>query len=639
MGVGVRSPFGVGVDALINPLFQGGSAIARYEPFVLAGLRAPVAACMDDAWLGGASCEPWWDRGTRMLWAGICDALLDACGQSTLAGLGVSAHRIALVTGTSSSGIGGLSRAIQTGTAPIHDDANYYASSWNVARRLGVQGPVLVVGGVCASGALAIAEAAELIEQGVVDLALAAGFDPLEPFVGAGFDTLGALSDQPWPFRLGRRGLVLGEAAAALVLSREPGGAHRGVLAGWGSGTDAHHLTAPHPQGQGVVLAIERALACAGLQAEDVGVINAHGTGTVFNDAMESIAFQRVWGARAGNRPVHTVKGAIGHTLGAAGAIEAVVSMEALRMRQVPPTVTGTQLDPACDVDLVVGAARPSDASVAISVSAGFGGINCALLLACPTSADGRPVHSDRAVSLRSSAVWVAGHWIDRLEDLDIERSDAVETIDLGILATSRRLQRADRATRIGAMVVARALSGLEAVQRVSILTASSLASACSDEAWETRRIQRLRPDPRTFAYTATNAVAGEIAIALEARGPSIALVGEGEASLAVFDRARCWVARGLCDRAIVLAYECPPERSARTTTRAVACGVAIVLQAADAPSFPCPRVRWIAPGSRPLRSKSRTVAVEPLARLALSGGSCPVVAQPVAGGWVEVMV
>jgi 3-oxoacyl-[acyl-carrier-protein] synthase II len=153
------------------------------------------------------------------------------------------------------------------------------------------------------------------------------------------------------------------------------------VILGYGRSADAHHLTAPDPQGRGVALAIARALRCAGLSPDAVGVVNAHGTATPFNDAMEAAALTRVFGPRAGGRPVHTVKGTIGHTLGAAGAVEAVVALAAMAARVVPPTVTSGALDPRCDLDVVADAPRPCDARCTLSLSSAFGGTNCALLL------------------------------------------------------------------------------------------------------------------------------------------------------------------------------------------------------------------------------------------------------------------
>ena len=383
MGLGARTPFGIGPVALLDGLCRAQSAFRRYAPFERAGLKFPIAAAVPEA-VTNEGVRAWPDRAARLLEGAVRDAIADATGLQNLEGFaGVSPRRIALVTGTSSSGIGPFCSTLAGVARNEPCDTLYGSATSMVADALGVAGPVITICSVCASGALAIAEAAQLVEEGTVDVAIAAGFDPLEPFVGAGFDSLNALAEVPRPFRAERRGLALGEGSAAVVLAssnrwKRP---TRGVVAGWGGSADAHHLTAPEPQGRGVALAIERALTCAGIGRDAIGVINAHGTGTLFNDAMESNALARVFGERAGGRPVYTVKGTIGHTLGAAGAIEAVVSFAAMAANVVPPTVTSGPLDPRCDLDVVTESPRVSDARWTLSLSSAFGGANCALVL------------------------------------------------------------------------------------------------------------------------------------------------------------------------------------------------------------------------------------------------------------------
>jgi 3-oxoacyl-[acyl-carrier-protein] synthase II len=352
----------------------------RHDAFVKAGLRHPFAAplpsdCLEDANAGAGR-----HRGVRLLEAAVRDALCDSMGRPELAGLGVPADRIGLFVGTSSAGIGGLSAAL-AGDGGRDSEARYAWESERVARTLGVRGPVQVTCSVCAAGAQAIAEAASWLRHQVVDVAIAVGYDVLEPFVGAGFTALGAYADKPMPFRASRRGLVLGEAGAALILTRrgQPGFDTKGTLDGWGSAGDAFHLTAPHPDGLGLATASRAALVHAGRKPSEIDAINAHGTSTLYNDRMEARAFTNVFGPRAGERPVYTVKGTIGHTLGAAGAVEAVVSLVSMQRKVIPPTVTSGDLDPECDVDLVT-EPRSTPLRHTLSVSAGFGGVNCVLV-------------------------------------------------------------------------------------------------------------------------------------------------------------------------------------------------------------------------------------------------------------------
>lgn len=378
VGVGVRSPFGVGEDLLFAGLCRGQPAYRRYEPFVEAGLRYPVAAPLSDACVDNED----GNRGSRLLEGVVRAALADASGRSDLSGLGTPADRVGLFVGTSSAGIGAVSRALTGHDAGVRDEPRYAWETEQVARSLGFQGPVQVLCSVCAAGAQAIAEAASWLCTGAVDVAVAAGYDVLQPFVGAGFDAIGATAGRALPFRAQRSGLVLGEAGAALVLtrSREYAFDVRGTVEGWASASDAYHVTAPHPEGLGLIRAAREALALARCGPDAVDAVNAHGTATVYNDQMESRAFSEVFGPRAGDKPVYTVKGTIGHTLGAAGAVEAVVALTSMRDGTIPPTCTEGPEDPACDVDLVV-SPRCARLRRTLSVSAGFGGVNCVLVL------------------------------------------------------------------------------------------------------------------------------------------------------------------------------------------------------------------------------------------------------------------
>lgn len=378
LGVGVRSPFGVGAEPLFQGLCEAVPAFVHHEPFELAGLRHPFAAPLPPSCLTDPNSGTSTDRGTRLLEAVVRDALEAATGHADLSGLGVEAERVGLFVGTSAAGISALSDWV-AGRGDGHRARYHGGASW-VARQLGILGPVQVICTVCASGAQAIAEACGWLRSGAVDRAIAAGYDVLEPFVAAGFDALGATADLPLPFRMGRSGLVLGEGGAALVLAR-PGSHTRtalGAVAGWASTSDAYHVTSPHPEGAGVERALRAALASAKVDAPDVQAINAHGTATVANDRMESRALRRVFGPKA--RPVTTVKGTIGHTLGAAGALEAVASLVSVARRSIPPTCTAGAEDPECDVDLVI-EPRPMGPGFVVSVSAGFGGVNCVLVL------------------------------------------------------------------------------------------------------------------------------------------------------------------------------------------------------------------------------------------------------------------
>jgi 3-oxoacyl-[acyl-carrier-protein] synthase II len=253
-----------------------------------------------------------------------------------------------------------------------------------LARLLDAGGPLACPSMACASGTAAIGIAAQWIRAGLCDAAVAGGVDALSELVIRGFASLKALDpERPRPFDRNRAGLSLGEGAG-LVLLRA--GRHRGApeVMGQGFSSDAHHMTGPDPTGGGVARAVKAALTSGGVPPERVGFVSAHGTGTVFNDLMEGKALAQVFGHRLSALPVNSVKGAIGHTLGAAGALEAILCGQILRRGQVPPTANLVHLDPEIPLDVVHGAPRPGTYHTVVSTSSGFGGINAALVLQQP---------------------------------------------------------------------------------------------------------------------------------------------------------------------------------------------------------------------------------------------------------------
>jgi 3-oxoacyl-[acyl-carrier-protein] synthase II len=257
-----------------------------------------------------------------------------------------------------------------------------------IAQALGLFGPQETMATACSSSALAIARAGDLVRRGVVPAAVAVGTDALCRLTFAGFDALQALDPERCrPFDRHRRGLTLGEGAAALVLedaehARARGAGIHALLLGWGTATDAHHPTAPRPDGHSAKAALHAALGMAGLPAEAVDYVNAHGTGTPQNDVVEMGVLRAVLGGRLARIPVSSSKSQLGHTLGAAGALEAVVSVLALRHGILPPTIGLREPDEAwADVDLVTEPGRRAPLGTAISSSYGFGGHNVTLVL------------------------------------------------------------------------------------------------------------------------------------------------------------------------------------------------------------------------------------------------------------------
>ncbi|MFI1184280.1 beta-ketoacyl-[acyl-carrier-protein] synthase family protein [Streptomyces sp. NPDC020799] len=263
-----------------------------------------------------------------------------------------------------------------------------------VALDLKAQGPVIGLSTACASGASAIATARALLRAGRADVAVAGGSDAaVTPFISAAFSRMRALSTRcadpagaSRPFDADRDGFVLGEGAGLVVLesaahARRRGATVRARLAGCGATADAHHLTAPHPQGRGATQAIRAALADARLAPHDIDHVNAHGTSTPQGDLAEARAIRT---ALRTDVPVTSAKGVLGHCLGAAGAIEAALSVLTLQYGVIPPTANLTSPDPAIDLHVVTGTALRRQVAAVLTQSFGFGGHNEVLVLTAP---------------------------------------------------------------------------------------------------------------------------------------------------------------------------------------------------------------------------------------------------------------
>ncbi len=254
-----------------------------------------------------------------------------------------------------------------------------------VMEAMNFSGPISIISNACASGANAIGQAWEMVRSGQADRAVAGGFDSLSEMVFSGFDSLQALSTTVCrPFDARRDGLALGEGAAVVMLETLEAAKRRsanilGEIVGYATSIDQHHLTQPHPQGNTTQAVMKSACLSACVVPKNIGYVNAHGTGTLLNDSSEAIAIAEWAGGCVGSLPVSSTKANIGHLLGAAGAVEAVVCLMVLREQWLPPEIAFEVPDPACKFPVVY---QPQDANVevALSNSFGFGGVNATLL-------------------------------------------------------------------------------------------------------------------------------------------------------------------------------------------------------------------------------------------------------------------
>lgn len=253
-----------------------------------------------------------------------------------------------------------------------------------IGARFGLTDAGVNINAACASSTIAVGRAASLIASGRSEAALVVCMDLVSEFVFSGFSALQALSaERCRPFDRNRSGLSLGEGGAALLLmsrerARREGRPVFGVVAGWGAANDATHITAPARDGCGLIQSVRQALSRAAIGPEQISAISAHGTATVYNDQMELTAFRALFGERP--LPMHSIKGSIGHTLGAAGGIEVALALNCLRERCLPPTVGMCDPEPAGE-GMVSGAVQPFQGPYILSTNSGFGGVNAALVL------------------------------------------------------------------------------------------------------------------------------------------------------------------------------------------------------------------------------------------------------------------
>lgn len=392
--IGVICAHGAGATACADGFREGRRALRPVTAFdagrmrVQQGGEAPLPDRLPASALSARQ-EAGLDRASRLL----LSAGLEAWNGS---GLEVSAQtEVPMVLGTSAAGMElgeRFYRGLAAGDASRADLRRWsrqYVPAAQVAwlqRALRLRGPVRVIANACASGANAVATAAAMIRQRRAELVLAGGYDALCELVWAGFESLQALSTTgSRPFAADRDGLALGEGAAVLVLESAGRAAARGArplaeVAGWGQATDLHHLTQPQPEGAAARITMAAAAAMAGVTPGQVGYVNAHGTGTPKNDGAEATAISAWAGEAVRGLAVSSIKGQIGHTLGAAGAIETVACVLALQGGWLPPNVAVATPDPACAFELVQ---RPVGRRIeaALNNSFGFGGANCSLLL------------------------------------------------------------------------------------------------------------------------------------------------------------------------------------------------------------------------------------------------------------------
>jgi 3-oxoacyl-[acyl-carrier-protein] synthase II len=586
-GVGAVTPLGRDFPATWQRLVAGEDASAPVTLFDVTGCRCQQAATSLLPDLAGFTPKQLarLSRASRLALPAAREALADAQllndhGHSRLG-------QLALSVSTTGGGMGlgeQFLRAMlsqQRGTGQFFRVSRYQAQNQvhDLQQHLGFHGPTTIVANACASGANAIGHGADLIRTGMYDCVLAGGYEALTELIYVGFDCLQAMSpDRCRPFDVARNGLMLGEAAAFAVLESESHARARGArilceLAGYGHGTDLHHLTQPHPCGTAAVAAMRQAIAGAGGSASDIGYANAHGTGTPLNDASEGAAFATVFGS-GGAIPsrvrISSTKAAIGHTLGAAGSVEALFAIAALQSGQLPPNLYVRRPEPTVAANLVGVGERRTGMQATLTVNLGFGGSNAALVFKRYEAGDQRvsvmsiPRRDDFSpVAICGMGTVLPSDVAQRMKGLNEASGEyVVRCVDrtgdpLATLQNEARVRRASPITLFMLAAAQQALASNPALRRdrLGVVAAFNTGAVVA-----TRRFfegvvkngQRFA-SPNLFPETVFNSPASHVAAVLGVAGPCYSVVGDDSAWVNAIRVAASWLATGLVDHALVI--------------------------------------------------------------------------------------
>ena len=545
VAAGAVSPLGRGEQATSVGARDAApaSAVADDPELARAGLRRPRAARVPAEILRAAR-----DR---------AQAILEAAARELVMELDREAHgwrerRLALAIGTSAGGMPSLERALATrarGEEIEPDLARASLYDGPLAVLVGLFGPtarLVNVLGACMASTFAIGMGCRWLEAGAADLVIAGGYDALSALLATGFEALGATTGAlPQPFRVARDGMVLGEGAALLALVRAADAPRPryGFVLGFGATSDATHVTAPDPAGGGLARAAERALADAELSPSAIELVSAHATSTPHNDSSEARALARVFGAGLGSVVVHPFKASIGHTLGAAGALESLAALEALRNGILPAAHGEGPLEPGFGARLLA-TNRAGSSHRCLKLSAAFGGSNAALVL------------GGDALAPASTGARARRPVVRRFE------GPLVTAPDLDLIARRTRLDevrraRLERASALAITAVALALEKLGALppETTGVLVGTAAASLEADETFDARRRERhpAGVEPRRFPATSPNLPAGACSIAFDFRGPSLAVGGGPSVASEAVAVAEELVAAGDADAMVVV--------------------------------------------------------------------------------------
>jgi 3-oxoacyl-[acyl-carrier-protein] synthase II len=556
---------------------------------------APTTVVPTDGLISSMGGQVWGLPASPSKYVDRCHQLAMDAAREALEDSGVPADRgdrFAISLGTSLGGArsgqefhdqwirGGL-RSANTGLLrhyPLHSVADQLASTF------GLFGPRSVQSNACAAGAVAIAYAVELLELGTSDFVLAGGVDPLALLSFGGFSCLGALDPRSCAPYTRSSGLNLGEGAGFLVLETEQSALERGAvihaeIAGYGLSADAYHATAPDPNGRGALRAMQAALEMAGLSASHIDYVNGHGTGTPANDSVERKVITHL---RPGSPPpISSTKSMIGHTLGAAGAVEAVVSVLALMNQQLPPTHVPDGASDAGDVNIVAGVGRDAQLSTVVSNSFAFGGNNASLVIRSRSShpVPESPRHGVVITgigAIAGSAATTSDVGRHFLESTPVFGTETVQLEDFGTFVTAeipsaaltaginpQHLRRMDTLGRRAAIAAAQLLGrrrlSREEAAGTGLFSATGTGPVSTIEAFERELLEKGTGNTRLFPNTVMNAAAGHVALLNRLQGPTATISAGGTSGISALHFASALIARGSADRILVVAADESP--------------------------------------------------------------------------------
>ena len=556
-GTGLVSALGHDVDTTWSRLLRGDRGLRALTLFDGSGQRATRVGGVEE--IAAPDTGERWSRTSAFAWHAAREAMTEAS-------LDLARMRVGLVVAGTTGGMFETESLL----ARLHADPDHIDSLVEMIsqpltatgdRLQRALGPFVRVRTLCSafsSGANALVVGAQWLLSGEIDAVVAGGSDGLCRLTLSGFNALAATDpDACRPFDVARKGLNLGEGAGFVVLERDTRARARGArpiaeLAGWAIGAEAHHITNPEPSGAAAADVITRCLSHARLSAREVDYVNAHGTGTPLNDPMETAALHRALGVDVDRVAVSSSKGQLGHTLGAAGAIEAVLSALTVRHQAVPPTMGLTEPDPACRLVHVMHEGRAARVRATLSSSFGFGGLDTVLLLAEPGLGPPQRTRDARRRVVVTGAATLTPAGLDsgdtaaRFADgssWPTSRSGLVD-LDLAPHLDTARARRLDRPARLGAVVASRALDqaddGAAAIPRaeVGIILGTAFGSLDTSAAFMHRLFEKgpRFASPADFPNLVPSSPVGHVSIYLGLRRVALAtadLATSGESAVA----------------------------------------------------------------------------------------------------------